>query len=237
MIRYVTFYVNPNPKHSEDLMKLLTLTLVILTTISASSIFGMARVHPLGKEFRFTAAASDLNKARALLDQGVPVDFEDYAHWTALMDAIEKNDLAMVLLLISYHANVNYMANTNITPLGQAIGRGNVAIAEALLRADAGVNQLQFKDGSHEKTPLEWAIGDQQSDMVELLLKYGADANRQNKAGENALVFAKRNLTLMESQPIFSDKKRENGSAIVELLEKHAPSPQPAAHTVQETKD
>ena len=93
------------------------------------------------EDFREAARRGDLEKARALLDAGVPVDAKNRYGATALFFAADKGHLPLIQLLIERGASTE-VSDTfyGMTPLVRAIDRGHEESAIFLLEhaLDAG---------------------------------------------------------------------------------------------------
>lgn len=150
---------------------------------------------------------------RSLLKHGYDVNKRDAHQETALFDAIDKNFTECVNILIENSAEINICNTNGETPLYLAAQNGNIALAEKLIASGATVNicgvghpqkptiektygnsnlvavsmLIPKRDGLHIKdnmiSPLTAAIIAKKPDMVEFLIKKGADVNllSQNK--------------------------------------------------------
>jgi N-acyl-D-amino-acid deacylase len=134
------------------------------------------------------AACGDLDTVKLLVAHGADVnDFPEgdggrehdsaAGSRTPLMWAAFRNDLPMLRYLLEHKADPNKSTRYG-TPLTQAAWHHNVEAAELLLANDA---QVDCKDRLAGFTPLHWAAGTEspRADLVELLLKHGADPNAQ----------------------------------------------------------
>lgn len=107
-------------------------------------------------------------------------------------------------ILLDNGADVNASNKNryNTTPLMEASRNGNVAVANMLISAGADVNKVDINNDP----PINWATYFGHTDMVRLLLKFGARTDLVGKdSGDAALAIARR----MKHQEI------------VGLLEKH----------------
>jgi ankyrin repeat protein len=95
-----------------------------------------------------------------------------YAHFTPLADAARAGDIAAIHQLIGRGADPNEIAgNNNWTPLLHAIHKGEIGAVTALLDGGADINRV----GADGVTPLMMAAGYGYTNIVELLLRRGAD--------------------------------------------------------------
>jgi ankyrin repeat protein len=110
-----------------------------------------------------------------------------YAHFTPLADAARAGDIAAIHQLISHGADPNEVAGqNNWTPLLHAIHKGEIGSVTALLDGGADINRISG-DGV---TPLMMAAGYGYTNIVELLLRRGADPAIAGSHGATALDLA-----------------------------------------------
>lgn len=139
---------------------------------------------------------------------------------TPLAWAVYTNQSDAVTRLIKAGANVNVSDEYGDTPLTLSCTLVNVGVMQALIDAGADANAARWNgetalmiasrtgsvpgvkllidhgakidavDLNHEQTALMWAAAEGHSDIVDLLLKSGADPKLVSKGGFNALVFA-----------------------------------------------
>jgi uncharacterized protein len=119
-----------------------------------------------------------------LLAKGAdPNDVGQYGR-TALMEA---SSVAKIKLLLARGAQVNAKDEAGATALTRAVGRGDVQIVEALLKAGAqGLNE-QDKNG---ETLLMRAVRESRTDLARLLLASGADVSLVDVLGDTVSVLA-----------------------------------------------
>jgi ankyrin repeat protein len=148
---------------------------------------------------------------RLILKRGYDVNKRDMYQETALFDAIDKNLIECATVLIENSAEINICNHDGETPLHIAAKNGNIVLAEKLIAGGAiinicGVSQPQEpviektygnsnlvtvsmlipkRDGPYAEdnmiTPLTAAIIYKKPDMVEFLIKKGADVNLLSK--------------------------------------------------------
>src|SRR5262249_9422595 len=101
-----------------------------------------------------------------------------------------ENNTARAKELLKNGANPNEGRFLGFAPAFLSVAAQNVEIVRAM--ADNGLD-IQVRDGS-ESTLLMWAAYDENArpEMVNLLIKLGADPNATNKRGETALMWALR---------------------------------------------
>jgi len=123
--------------------------------------------------------------AKILLDAGANINSLDYHGWTPLMKAVDKENIAIINILINARAKIdggskynttNYQATfvekASYTPLIKAIEKGNIDIVRMLLDAGADINGAYTKYGY---SPLVIAIEEENIEIVTLLLDKGAN--------------------------------------------------------------
>jgi ankyrin repeat protein len=134
----------------------------------------------------------DIVKVRELLRRGVSPDIRsDVDGLSALNYAAANNDLAIVKLLVAYHAAVNIRGPGGETPLMYAAGgRAQPVLITFLLAQGAQVNSVA-KDGS---TALLFAAENSgRPDVVDLLLRRGAAVDASNRDGDRPITLAAKN--------------------------------------------
>lgn len=99
---------------------------------------------------------------------------------TPLYDASRKNNMDILYLLIHRGADVNAISHGE-TALHKVVQFGNLKFAQALLKAGADPD---IKDTIRGNTPLHYAVSRQDSNMIALLMKYGADMYIENNNGD-----------------------------------------------------
>ena len=116
-----------------------------------------------------------------MLAKGVDVNYRPNDECeTALQTAVQKGKLEIVKLLLDHKADVNALPPTSLaksticlTALQEAAFWGRMKIAQLLLDSGAKVNMTSGE--SSDNTALEWAAGECELDMVQLLINAGAD--------------------------------------------------------------
>jgi ankyrin repeat protein len=110
-----------------------------------------------------------------------------YSGFTPLADAARAGDIANIRSLIAQGADPNEAAGQNRwSPLLHAIHKGQIHSIEALLDGGADINRLSG-DGI---TPLMMAAGYGYTDIVQLLLRRGANPRIAGPDGVRALDLA-----------------------------------------------
>ncbi|MDB5336840.1 MAG: serine/threonine-protein phosphatase 6 regulatory ankyrin repeat subunit B-like [Planctomycetaceae bacterium] len=144
------------------------------------------------------AADLDLRYLKLLLEHGGEVNSQDiYKSVTPLHLAANLGDLEKCALLVKHDAAVNIRSAHGATPLMFAALSGHQPVNKFLLSQDADLDiysacalgkldevkrmlaaepaLINKPDGHMRRTPLIWAAGTGQLDVIELLLKLGAD--------------------------------------------------------------
>lgn len=124
--------------------------------------------------------------ARLLLARGANVNARDDASTTALEGAVGRGRVSMVALLLAAKADPNVVNTYMQSALSNAAAAGNLELTEMLLKAGAKP-ELQ----GLVLTPMMFAAFAGNSDLVRLLVRYGADVNYAAKeSGQSALTSA-----------------------------------------------
>src|SRR5207245_861661 len=110
-----------------------------------------------------------------------------YSQFTPLADAARAGDVTTIRSLIANGADPNEVAGqNNWTPLLHAIHKGQIGSVQALLDGGADINRLS----GDETTPLMMAAGYGYTDIVQLLLRRGANPRIADAEGFHALDLA-----------------------------------------------
>jgi len=101
----------------------------------------------------------------------------------ALIYAADGGRIEEVKLHLAAGADVNAKGEFGQTPLHHAASEGHKEIVDLLINKGADVN-VKFRDGhpSHSTTPLDWAIGNKQTETADLLRKHGGKTGEELKA-------------------------------------------------------
>jgi ankyrin repeat protein len=165
----------------------------------------------------FAAREGDMESARALLDGGADVNQATSYGWTPLLTAVNNRNYRLAQMLIERGADVNKANNGGWTPLYLATDNRNIEggdypvqkadiehleIIRLLLEKGANANarvkdqtltrtiftmQWFFEDGA---TPFVRAAQSSDVELMQLLLKHGADPKAATANGDNALTAA-----------------------------------------------
>ena len=131
--------------------------------------------------------ARDHEGARALLEQGAPVDAPQGDGATALHWAAHQDDTLAARLLLGAGADVRVADDHGVTPLSLACLNGSAAMVTLLLEAGADPNAGRTSG----VTPLMTAARVGNVEVVRALLASGADvAATERSSGQTALMLA-----------------------------------------------
>lgn len=133
------------------------------------------------------AKSGDLEAVRASLARGASTRDAEPDGTTALHWAVQRDEPALVRLLVDAGADVKASNRYGVTPLAVACSSGNARIVETLLEAGADPNGASAEG----ETPLMTAARTGKTDVVILLARRGADVNAVEKwRGQTALMWA-----------------------------------------------
>ncbi len=152
-----------------------------------------------------------------LLKAGANPNISSKGTPAALINAVLNNDTALVYLLLEYGANPNTVHYwEQKTPLLYTIKKNNFVLTELLLLYGANPNkEINYI------TPLIQTINSKaDTSIINLLIKYGADVNKQNESGYTPLmqsvfynnIKAAKILLKNGANPEIKDKKEEKNA-------------------------
>lgn len=129
-----------------------------------------------------------LKALQALISGGANLDIMDHEEYTPLRCAIEWKHPEAAMLLLQHRVRINTtFTDHEHTSLHLAVSSQYTEVIEALLKKGADVEAFDA-DGD---PPLQWAVHKGDLNSVKVLLRYGAQINRQNpSSGETVLHWA-----------------------------------------------
>ncbi|HAR41694.1 MAG TPA: hypothetical protein DCS07_03555 [Bdellovibrionales bacterium] len=129
--------------------------------------------------------SGDIEAAKLLLDQGAEVNGKDFQGFTSLMLAANAGNLALATLLLEHKASVTVKTPQGFTPLLFAVAKKHPELVKLLIQHESNVN-IRIKGMS----ALMIAASGGALEIVDSLLKAGADAAETNHKGMNAAAIA-----------------------------------------------
>ncbi len=160
----------------------------------------------------------------ALIERGAELEKQMDRGSTPLMEAVNSESVETVETLLKAGATINAVTGDfGNTALRLAIMRQSAPVVEVLLAHGADVHLERPKLGG---TPLFDAVGPARSsiEIVELLLKVGADPNVTMMTGETPLVHLLTSAETIGKLPEFQDWGKPSVE-VVRLLLRHGASP------------
>jgi ankyrin repeat protein len=171
----------------------------------------------LSQLFIHAIMTNDKNTVVRLLECGAEIDRGDYNGYSALILSAGHGNKEIVELLLKHKAEIDRIDGYGSTALGRSLFNGHTEITNMLLQHGAdfkkiknfnnktplqqavlhnmeevvefflenGVDPNEFDTG--ELVPLHRAVKNENKKCFDLLLKYGADINKQDKDGNTAL--------------------------------------------------
>src|SRR5712691_8686627 len=128
--------------------------------------------------------------------------------------AVRAGDVAKTRALLAGGADPNRPVGVNgWPPLVHAVHKNALGTAEVLLERGADIN----RGGPEGMTPLMMAAGYGNDDMVDLLLRHGADPHLRTKDGTTALDFALTGVSDIDKFTLF----RCQDSTVSLLVRRH----------------
>lgn len=158
-------------------MKLITFLTILLLPIFAS-----AGAYEDMEEAIIQGDAAD---AIALLKRGMDVNTVDRVGNTLLFQAVRRDIPELVDYLIRHRARLNIRNRNGETAVSIAAFKGNLSYVKLLVEAGADVNLYGWP-------PLTYAAYNGHTQIVDYLLKRGAQIDAKTENGSSALFFAAR---------------------------------------------
>jgi ankyrin repeat protein len=133
----------------------------------------------------WSAHWDDLETADALLRAGANVNSATDIGVTPLSLACENANRAMVDKLLAAGADPNAALSTGESPLMTCSRTGSVDGVRALLARGGNANA---KENSHDQTALIWAVSQKHPEVVQALIKAGADVGARTRVHREMIV-------------------------------------------------
>ncbi len=133
---------------------------------------------------------NDLNKVQSLIQDGENVNDSNESGETVLMYATRSHcDSTLLELLLKSGADISAIDHEGVSVFDMAITYNNIAMVNYILDKGIDVNQTQRKSNF---TPLMCASCYGRYEIVELLLKNGADKEATDTKGLTAIDFSRK---------------------------------------------
>lgn len=161
---------------------------IFILIISFFTSCGYNSQDQLNKNMLLALVNHDVNLMSELIKQGANVNYivnPDDDKSSILQEAVTQKDIPIVELLLKNGANVNYK-NIYNRAIHLACFSGNAKMVKLLIDYDSEVNCVNI-DGD---TPIYCASYIGSFDVINILLKSGADPKKKNNVGYNALMGA-----------------------------------------------
>lgn len=156
----------------------------------------------------FILAAYDNDSAKTFhwLKQGADVNFETNEGVTALMYAVQHNNMYLTRLLVANGAEIDIVPLIGYPALTTACIENNFEISEYLIKKDANINIVD----QYGTTPLILMCLYSNFFMADMLLYYEADADKADNDGNTPLIVATYNSDQLLADLILSKNANIN---------------------------
>ena len=124
-----------------------------------------------------------------LLNNGANINALSSQGNTALMQAVNRNNVDTANELLDNGLNPNHYNNVHSTPLIAAINKRNINMVKLLIEYGADVNMFTKKSQS----PLMVAVTNADLNIFKLLIEKGADVNIANNYGKTCMYYMQSN--------------------------------------------
>jgi ankyrin repeat protein len=157
---------------------------------------------PKERDLLKAAGKGDLETIKRLISEGADVSATNEEGVSPLTRAISRRHVKVVKYLLENGATVDYSGFMTEKPLAIAVKTGNVKLVEMVLDHGADIDETAAMESA-----LSQAVGSGQDDIIDLLLKRGADAN---------------NFQLSVFAPLLRAVQNKNASQIKKMLKQGA---------------
>ena len=149
-----------------------------------------------------------------LQEPNIDIDAVDSNGKSALHFAIDLLTSEIVTALVTKGANPNIRDKSGWTPVDYAIGHNNIDAISALLQSSYQLDCVQ-KLLAHE-IPIQLACEESTTEVVDVLIQYGADVNRKHNGMTPLMVACKRGhygivQCLLKTQKVNVNAQNSNG--------------------------
>lgn len=176
------------------------------------------------------AERGHLGIVRLLLENGAQVNYVNDRGETALQKAVFRNEVKVAELLLANGAQVNMSQEERVSsydiPLICAVKSRHLDVVRLLLEHGALVNQANNCGDTALITAMHWG-GDYSSDVMHLLVQYGAQVTT-NKEGKTALAYAAKRKNLSQCKFLIDvmhnctrDQKKSSCALLASLNRKY----------------
>lgn len=153
--------------------------------IHDDDLYGQTGVH-------IAAAFGHLDIVKLLTERGANLDLGDKHGRTPLFLACSGGNLETARFLLTTmrgkgHNSVNTAMNDGRTPLSKAAGRGHVEVVKMLLEETDAASAVNVQETAQRRTALHWAAYNGRTEVVDILLRQGADATIEDSKSQTAL--------------------------------------------------
>lgn len=156
-----------------------TIQLLILSVLFA---FGFATTALAAPDINKAAYNGDVAQVKALLANGVNVDFRDSSGGTALHAAMFQKNMEIVELLLQHGYDINAQGASNgYTPLHDAVWADNAAAVTLLLEKGARID-IRARDG---KTAYDKAKAEGKNNLVAIMDAHRAKGKTYDSTAKN----------------------------------------------------
>ena len=130
------------------------------------------------------------NITKLLLDNGADINSEDRIGWTPIFNASWNPNISNLKTLLKYNADINHKSTSKWTPLHVACNSTNNLYnnVELLIKHGANINICDLSG----LTPLYLACMRKEEDVINILIKHGADPNLKTNSKMTSYEFCKK---------------------------------------------
>ena len=148
--------------------------------------YDVSNIYDGGTALHFAASAGSNKAVRALLSLGADIDFKDHIGDSPLLAAANSNHVETARILLDAGADVDSRSEEGWTALHFAAREGNVPITKMLVEDfNATIDAQSYAGGI---TPLYTSAEANEPEVLEYLLRKGAEPDKHGSSGWTALL-------------------------------------------------
>ena len=133
--------------------------------------------------------------------------------WSPFYSAVLRNSPILIKMLHTHHSELETKNETGLTALLLAVQYRKLEAAKALIQLNANINAKDIKD----RSSLWYAIRNSDTKMLELLLQYRANIDKQTRS------LSRNSILAIKNRIAYQDYLAGYAPGIVNLIDRNSP--------------